>query len=69
MVKRCQRTRKQRGGIIPLLALALPALATVGKATALGGISGAMGFGPKRLLERRKRKRRLKARARGRMSI
>ena len=69
VVKRRRRTRKQRGGIILLLALALPALAAVGKPAALGGISGAVGFGTKRLLERRKKRRRVKNRARGRMSV
>ena len=62
-----RRTRKQRGGIIPLLALALPALAAMGKAADLGGISCAVGFGTKRLLEHQKKKRRM--RRRGRMSV
>ena len=31
----------QKGGIVPLLALALPALAAAGKAAALGSLGGA----------------------------
>ena len=42
----------QNGGIFPLLALALPALAAVGKAAALGGVGAAAGYGVKKGLER-----------------
>jgi len=42
----------QKGGIFPLLALALPALAAVGKAAALGGVGAAAGYGVKKGLEK-----------------
>ena len=41
--KRRQRGRGQKGGIFPLLALAIPALIAAGKAAAIGGISAAGG--------------------------
>ena len=42
--------RRQRGGILPLAAL-IPAAVAVGKAAALGGVSGAAGYGVKRGLK------------------
>ena len=39
--------RRQRGGILPLAAL-IPAAVAVGKAAALGGVSGAAGYGVER---------------------
>lgn len=41
----------QKGGIVPLLALAFPALAAVGKAAALGSLGGAASYGVKKGLE------------------
>ena len=57
---RRRRRRRQRGGILPLAAL-IPAAIAAGKAVALGGISGAAGYGVKRGLRaalRRKKPRR-----------
>ena len=49
--KKPRRRRKtQKGGLFPLAAL-IPALVAAGKATALGGISGAAGYGVKKGLE------------------
>jgi len=42
----------QKGGIFPLLALAIPALAAAGKAAALGGVGAAAGYGVKKGLEK-----------------
>ena len=42
----------QSGGIFPLLALAIPALAAAGKAAALGGVGAAAGYGVKKGLEK-----------------
>ena len=36
--------RVQKGGILPLLALAIPALAAAGKAAAAGAISAGVGY-------------------------
>lgn len=48
----------QKGGIVPLLALALPALAAAGKAAALGSLGGATSYGVKKGLEAATRRRR-----------
>ena len=42
------RKRRQRGGILPLLALAIPGLIAAGKAAALGGVGAAAGYGVKK---------------------
>ncbi|CAH3046078.1 unnamed protein product, partial [Porites lobata] len=42
---------RQRGGIAPLLALAVPALVAAGKAAALGGVSAAASYGTKKVLD------------------
>ena len=52
-----RRRRTQKGGLLPLAAL-IPALVAAGKAAALGGISGAAGYGVKKGLEAASRKRR-----------
>ena len=56
---------RQRGGIAPVLALAVPALLEAEKAAALGGVSAEASYGTKKVLDiaRRKaitRKRRVK---------
>lgn len=38
---------RQIGGLVPLLALAVPALVVAGKATALGGVNAAASYGIK----------------------
>ena len=45
------RKRRQRGGILPLFALAIPGLISAGKAAALGGVGAAAGYGVKKGLE------------------
>ena len=56
--KNSRRRRKtQKGGLFPLAAL-IPALVAAGKAAALGGISGAAGYGVKKGLQAASRKRR-----------
>lgn len=42
--------RRQKGGIIPLLALASPAIAAAAKAAALGAVGTAAGVGVKKAL-------------------
>ena len=42
---------RQRGGITPLLALAVPALLAGGKAAALGGIGAAANYGTHKALD------------------
>lgn len=49
--RRRRRHRKQKGGLFPLLALAIPALVAAGKAAAAGGIAAGAGFGVKKGLE------------------
>ena len=44
--------RRQHGGILPLLALAVPALVAASKAAALGGVGAAAGYGVKKGLDR-----------------
>ena len=54
--RRVTRTNKgQRGGFFPLLAL-IPAAIAAGKAAALGAVSGAAGYGIKKALEGKTRK-------------
>ena len=43
--------RRQHGGILPLLALAVPALVAASKAAALGGVGAAPGYGVKKGLD------------------
>ena len=52
-----RRKRTQKGGLLPLAAL-IPALVAAGKAAAIGGISGAAGYGVKKGLAAASRKRR-----------
>ena len=52
-----RRRRTQKEGLLPLAAL-IPALVAAGKAAALGGISGAAGYGVKKGLEAASCKRR-----------
>ena len=54
VTRKRQRTKHRKGGIFPLLALALPALTDVGKAAALGGVSAAAGYGIKKALNKRR---------------
>ena len=46
-----RRRRRQDGGILPLLALAVPALVAASKAAALGGVGAAAGYGVKKGLD------------------
>ena len=56
--KKPRRRRKtQKGGLFPLATL-IPALVAAGKAAALGGISGAAGYGVKKGFQAASRKRR-----------
>lgn len=48
---RKRRVGRQRGGIAPLLALAVPALLAAGKAATLGGISAAANNGTHKALD------------------
>ena len=48
--QRTTRRRRHKGGLFPLLALLLAAIAA-GKAAALGAVSGAAGYGTKKALE------------------
>ena len=45
------RKRRHRGGILPLLALAIPGLIAAGKAAALEGVGAAAGYGVRKGLE------------------
>ena len=47
----------QKGGILPLLALAIPALAAARKAAAAGAISAGVGYGMKKAIDRIAKKR------------
>lgn len=51
-----RRSKCQYGGSFPLLALTLPALATTGKAVALGGVSAAARHRVKRDLSQKRRR-------------
>ena len=46
--RRCRRQQSQRGGIAPLVAMALPALLAAGKAAAVGAVGSAAGYGLKK---------------------
>ena len=51
------RKRRQCGGILSLLTLAIPGLIAAGKAAALGGVRAAAGYGVKKGLEAATRRR------------
>lgn len=62
--KRKPRVGKQRGGIAPFLAAAIPALVAGGKAAAMGGLGAAANYGTLKILqalEKKKYKRRCRA--------
>ena len=46
-----RRKGRQRGGVFPLLALAMPAILAASKAAALGSVGAAAGYGVKKGLE------------------
>ena len=50
--RRRKRRRKQRGGILPFL---IPAAVAIGKAAALGAVSGAAGYGASKQATRKKK--------------
>ena len=50
--------RRQRGGILPLLALVIPDRIAAGKAAVLGGVGAAAGYGVKKGLQAATRRRR-----------
>ena len=52
-----QRKRRQRGGLLPLVAL-IPAFVAAGKTAALGAVGGAASYGVKKGLEAATRKKR-----------
>lgn len=58
--KQRRRNRKtwQRGGAVPLLAMAIPALTAIGKAAALGAAGLAAGHAVKKLMDRKPKRRR-----------
>lgn len=56
--KRCKTRNGQRGGLFPLLALALPAAIAAGKAAALGAVGTGAGMAVKAIADKAKRKRR-----------
>ena len=60
-----RKRRRQKGGIAPLAAI-IPALLAVGKAAALGGVSGAAGYGVTKGLEAATAKKKKKRRGRKR---
>ena len=55
-----RRKRKtwKRGGAVPLLAMAIPALTAIGKAAALSAASSAAGHAVKKLMDRKPKRRR-----------
>ena len=53
---RRKRRRKQRGGILPFL---IPAAVALGKAAALGAVSGAAGYGVKKGIQAATRKKKV----------
>ena len=54
--KRRKRRRKQRGGILPFL---IPAAIALGKAAALGAVSGGAGYGAKKAIQAATRKKKV----------
>ena len=54
--RRRKRRRKQRGGILPSL---IPAVVALGKAAALGAVSGAAGYGAKKGIQAATRKKKV----------
>ena len=56
MNKRRKRRRKQRGGILPFL---IPTAIAIGKAVALGAVSGGAGYGAKKAIEAATRKKKV----------
>ena len=54
--RRRKRRRKQRGGILPFL---IPAAIAIGKAAALGAVSGAAGYGAKKGIQAATRKKKV----------
>ena len=54
--QRRKRRRKQRGGILPFL---IPAAIALGKAAALGAVSGAAGYGAKKGIQAATRKKKV----------
>ena len=54
--RRRKRRRKQRGGILPFL---IPAAVAIGKAAALGAVSGAAGYGAKKGIQAATRKKKV----------
>ena len=54
--RRQKRRRKQRGGILPFL---IPAAIALGKAAALGAVSGAAGYGAKKGIQAATRKKKV----------
>ena len=54
--KRRKRRRKQRGGIFPFL---IPAAIALGKAAALGAVSGGAGYGAKKAIQAATRKKKV----------
>ena len=53
---RRKRRRKQRGGILPFL---IPAALALGKAAALGAVSGGVGYGTKKAIQAATRKKKV----------
>jgi len=56
--KRCKKRRGQRGGLFPLLALAIPAAIAAGKAAALGAVGTGAGMAVKAIADRARRRKR-----------
>ena len=54
--QRRKRRRKQRGGILPFL---IPAAIAIGKAAALGAVSGGAGYGAKKAIQAATRKKKV----------
>ena len=54
--KRRRRRRKQRGGILPFL---IPAAIALGKAAALGAVSGGASYGAKKAIDAATRKKKV----------
>jgi len=56
--KRCKIRKGQKGGLFPLLAMAIPAAIAASKAAALGAIGTGAGMAVKFIADRAKRRRR-----------